>query len=52
MHTYVKIREAGSDRYLWTVGYWVGEDWHPIRDFDAEEYAAAYTSYLNGGARP
>lgn len=63
MHTYRKIKD-GNDR-LFVVGIWepesVGESqsrgdftrahWNAIRDFLKEDEAAAYASYLNGGAK-
>ena len=51
MHTYQK-----SEPGLWTVGYWLHDDptyparFHPLKDFGTEAGAAAYVSYLNGGA--
>jgi len=52
MHTYRKSK--GEE--LWTVGFEMPSEnvheWRPIKDFNEERQAAAYTSYLNGGAAP
>ena len=45
MHTMVKNRADN----LWTVGFYFGNEWHPLRDFDHEDAAACYVNYLNGG---
>ncbi len=51
MHTYRK-----SEPGLWTVGFDVStpdaNDFQPLKDFNTEEGAAAYVSYLNGGESP
>lgn len=60
MHTY-KHEKDGP----WTVGFFepptvdsIGNSkmyahwWTPLKDFSTEVEAAAYASYLNGGARP
>jgi hypothetical protein len=53
MHTY---RKNGKDEQaLYTVGFELPsteskfKNFRPIKDFDSEREAAAYTSYLNGG---
>lgn len=50
IHTYLKSRNEP----IWTVGYYMPSDqmWIPLKDFSTEEAAAAYASYLNGGAKP
>ena len=50
MHSYRK-----SEPGLWTVGFEVGQEatsnhFRAIKDFDNEPMAAAFASYLNGGA--
>lgn len=54
MHTY---RHSKSEQ-IWTVGYYTyraantAPDWHALKDFNTEQDAAAYASYLNGGSKP
>lgn len=57
MHTYVHSKREA----VWTVGYYepipqeeVAErhQWKALKDFNTEEGAAAYASYLNGGSKP
>lgn len=57
MHTYKRDNKEA----VWAVGYFMpvrepgGNAWHrwtPLKDFNTEEGAAAYASYLNGGSKP
>jgi hypothetical protein len=56
MHTY----KQSKNEAVWTVGlYEPKEDdrglfykWVALKDFNTEEGAAAYASYLNGGSKP
>jgi hypothetical protein len=53
MHVYIKAKEER----VWTVGFYGPPEshtqphyrWHPLRNFDSEDSAAAYVNYLNGG---
>jgi hypothetical protein len=53
MHVYIKAKEER----VWTVGFYHPPQgptqphyrWHPLRNFDHEDSAAAYVNYLNGG---
>jgi len=51
MHTYLFLEQEG----LWVVGLWPSPQPMPlfrVRTFEHEGEAAAYCSYLNGGAPP
>lgn len=57
MHTYKHSRSEA----VWTVGYYITQhyteggpsrEWLALKDFNTEEGAAAYASYLNGGSKP
>ena len=43
-------RQAGE--FYFKVGFADGEDWTDLREFDSENRAAAWVSYLNGGLPP
>lgn len=60
MHTY----KHSKNEAVWTVGYfepiveWATENfgaasakWIALKDFNTEDGAAAYASYLNGGSK-
>ena len=47
MHTYVKSRNEP----LWTVGYYVGDDWQALVDCDTQLDAICLVNILNGGDR-
>jgi hypothetical protein len=57
MHVYTIIH-GDEGNYSFCVGYWspaaYGEPvkWVPLRDFEEENRAAAWVSYLNGGSHP
>ena len=46
MHTYRQSKDA------WIVGFELPHNWRVIKKFSNEKDAAAYVSYLNGGAPP
>jgi len=52
MHTYQRT----GDKYIVGFELPTGErgfrNWYAIREFDDEETAAEYTSWLNGGPKP
>ena len=58
MHTFSKVREDDGGSWTYVVGYWCppvyGQDgeWEPLRDCANAAEAAAWVSYLNGGAAP
>jgi len=38
-----------TEKFLWTVGYYVGNDWYPESDRDSIEEASNRCHFLNGG---
>lgn len=58
MHTYIKHKDGSYT--VWTVGHYrivsdpvedgvSSQEWVPMKDFNTESEAAAYTNFLNGG---
>jgi hypothetical protein len=49
MHTYRKWQDKPMETTIWTVGYYLGDDWQPLSDHSSENAARKEVNYLNGG---